>query len=51
MMPQQTGWQQQQAPMMMQPTGYAAGFQQGYQQMQPSEQGYAVVLSPEPDKV
>ena len=38
MLPQQTGWQQQQqqTPMMMQPTGYAAGFQQGYQQMQPS---------------
>ncbi len=36
---QQTGWQQQQQSIMMQPTGYAAGFQQGYQQMQPSMDG------------
>ena len=39
-MPQPTGFGGQQ-PMMMQPTGYAAGFQQGYgaqpQQIQPSE--------------
>lgn len=38
MMPQQTGFMPQQQ-MMMQPTGYAAGFQQGYQgqqHMQPS---------------
>jgi hypothetical protein len=36
--PQYTGFAQQQ-PMMMQPTGYAQGFQQGYgqQQMQPSK--------------
>jgi hypothetical protein len=47
MQPQQTGFMQQpqytgfaqQQPMMMQPTGYAQGFQQGYgqQQMQPSK--------------
>jgi len=34
---QYTGFAPQQQPMMMQPTGYAQGFQQGYGQMQPSK--------------